>query len=185
MKKSFIKFLGAVALVAGLASSASAAYIVGSLGYTGVYSVSSPAPFNGDLTTATALSSTGGFVLFRDGDFSTIPLFAPVAVASPFAVNPPSQPINALWSVGGFTFDLATISQTVSNPTQLGFVGTGSISSAGFDTTAGTWQMTFGRSGSAFTFQATSTSVPEGGAAIALLGLGLLGLEGARRRLKA
>jgi hypothetical protein len=67
--------------------------------------------------------------------------------------------------------------------------GLGVVSSTipGLDDTTGNFNFSVQGNNAAANFSWSSdvSSVPEGGAAIALLGLSLLGLEGARRRMKA
>ena len=198
MKKSFIKFLGAVALVAGLASSASAAYIVGDIKFGSVRPVALTGGIEGDFSDATGLdfsvatsgpfngynavvnSGTGNFVaeldglaLFKDFTFSPLPLGgAPV------------------WTVqsGNFSFNLTSVSANREDDGLL-LSGVGVVSSTigGLDDTAGTFFFSLqgSKNDASFSWSSNTSSVPEGGAAIALLGLSLLGLEGARRRMKA
>lgn len=98
-------------------------------------------------------------------------------------------PQPALWSVGGFTFDLLTSTVTNRTASSLTIEGTGTVSAAGFDPTPMTWAFTSQSAGGlqhlAFTFSANGTAgVPDGGAAVALLGIALTGVEVLRRRLR-
>lgn len=198
MKKSFINFLGAVVLVAGLASSASAAYIVGDIKFGSVRPVALTGGVEGDFSDATGFdfavatsgifngynavvnSGTGNFAaevdslaLFNDFTFSPLPLGgAPV------------------WTVqsGNFSFNLTSVGvDRENNGLLLSGIGVVSSTIGGLDDTAGTFFFSLqGNLNDAnFSWSSNTASVPEGGAAIALLGLSLLGLEGARRRLKA
>jgi hypothetical protein len=91
-----------------------------------------------------------------------------------------------LWSVAGFTFDL--LSSTVVTHTSgfLSIEGAGIVSGNGFDPTAMTWSFTSqNKGGSTFSFSGTgATVVPDGGSALALLGVALVGIELLRRKLR-
>ena len=94
-----------------------------------------------------------------------------------------------LWQAGGFTFNLSASNIALQNNSFLLVEGTGFIVGNGFDQTAGTFSFTTQENdvNGRFSFSAagqatpTSTNVPDGGATIALLGLSLLGLQGARK----
>ena len=96
--------------------------------------------------------------------------------------------VSPLWSYSDsgntFTFDLASpiTVNSVSN-SFLQLIGTGTAFINGSDATAGTWSITGNKTGVNFHFTAASvtTAVPDGGSAVALLGLALAGIEGARR----
>jgi hypothetical protein len=97
----------------------------------------------------------------------------------------PSTSTPGLWSVGGFTFNLLTSVIVTQNATDLIIKGTGTIVS-GTDTTAGNWDFHVsnagGQSQSVFSFAASTSAVPDGGSAVALLGLALTGVEALRRK---
>jgi hypothetical protein len=125
------------------------------------------------------------------GDFSGIPAGTQAAMAQPWIFNP-STPTPGLWSVGGFMFDLLTSTVVTQTADFLNITGTGIISGNGFDDTAGTWAFTAQSSGhgglaTIFSFSADSAAVPvpDGGSAVALLGMALAGVEGARRLIRA
>ena len=93
----------------------------------------------------------------------------------------------AFWTVGGFTFNL--IASTIISQMGDGFLavsGTGTISGNGYATTTGvTWNFTVqdDASNGVFSFSGGSEAIPDSGATVALLGLGLAGIEGIRRKL--
>jgi len=98
-------------------------------------------------------------------------------------------PINSFWSVGGFTFNLASSNVVAGqNANFLQATGTGTITGpSGYTPSSGFWTFTAtdASGGSAATHKFTftsSTSVPEGGTTMALLGMSMLGLYGARRK---
>jgi hypothetical protein len=88
----------------------------------------------------------------------------------------------ALWSVGGFTFDLIA-TNVFQNSSVLLISGTGIVTGHG-ETFNGTWMLSSQGPGvnGLFSFSASS-NVPDGGATVALLGLSLAGIEGIRRKL--
>jgi hypothetical protein len=137
------------------------------------------------LATATRVSLWNtSFVLQSTGDFASIAPGTSVTMASPWIFNP-STPTTALWSVGGFQFDLnaSVIIQQTAN--FLNIRGTGFISGNGFASTPGEWSFTAssanGSNQTSFGFQTDTAAVPEPGS-IALLGVGALGLALIARR---
>ena len=96
-------------------------------------------------------------------------------------------PQPGLWSVGGFTFDLASDTIVTQLPAFLNVDGIGTISGNGFDTTQGHFTLTVTTLGSSLVFGAitnATNATPDGGTTVMLLGaaLGVLGI--ARRFLK-
>lgn len=104
----------------------------------------------------------------------------------------PSTLTAGLWSVGGFTFDLLTATVVTQTANFLNILGTGIISGNGFDPTAATWSFTISNSDGLphpiFAFGASASTlgqqVPDGGSAVALLGLALIGIDVLRRKLR-
>ena len=76
-------------------------------------------------------------VVSRSGSFTSLPVGASVTMAAPWSFGS-GQP--ALWSVGGFTFNLTASSIVHQGNGFLAVSGTGTITGNGFDTTAGTWK---------------------------------------------
>jgi hypothetical protein len=122
-------------------------------------------------------------VLAVTGDFSGIPLLTSATMATPWVFNP-STPTLGLWSVGGFTFDLLTATIVTQLPNFVNVEATGIIHGPGFDDTPGTFQFTVTGTGIRIGFAALTTAVPDGGPAVALLGLALIGIEAVRRKLR-
>ena len=120
------------------------------------------------------------------GSFAGIAPGTSAAMAQPWIFNP-STPTPGLWSVGGFTFDLLSSTVVTQNASTLVIEGTGTVSGNGFDPTAMDWSFTTqssgGRTGTTFSFSANGVAVPDGGSAVALLGLALVGVEVLRRKL--
>ena len=135
------------------------------------------------------LTQTGAF-LGTDGDAVTM---------HTFGWNPVSLPTNPLWkftdSTTGWTysFDLSSLSVEKQTANFLNITGDGSLSITGtgspYSTTDGSWSFTISSSTTsekfAFGFDSETSSVPDGGATVALLGSAMVGLSMLRRKLGA
>ena len=94
-----------------------------------------------------------------------------------------------LWTVGGFTFNVNSTSYTVTplaNSIALEVVGTGYVSKSGSENSSGTWILTCQQTPdnntvTTLTWSSAASSVPDGGMTVAMLGVALMGLHGARR----
>jgi hypothetical protein len=149
---------------------------------TGLLNISGTATFNTtSLATATSVTNFSNVTVGagNTGSFSSIPIGSAVAMASPYIFNP-STSTPALWSVGGFTFDLLTSTVTMQTNNFLSIKGTGIITGNNYDPTPGVWAFTTqsasNAQGPTFTFSANTAAVPDGGMTVALLGAGLVGL---------
>ena len=157
---------------------AQATPITGDLGFSGGSTFNTTS-----LATATRVNSWFAFVGTTTGSFVGVPIGSSVTLAAPWIFNP-STPTLGLWSVGGFSFDLATATIDTQNSHLLSITGTGTLNGAGFDSTPGTWAFSAQSAGgihqASFTFSADTTGagVPDGGTTVMLLGaaLGALGL---------
>jgi VPDSG-CTERM motif len=135
----------------------------------------------------TAWHGLGGaglpFVASADGDFTGLTGMT-ATYHAPWSFN--SGPISTFWTVGGFTFDLLVSSITLQGGGSIVVDGTGTINAPGFDPTAGVWHFTTQgpKAQGVFSFSAATGAVPDGGSAVALLGLALTGIEVLRRRLR-
>ena len=94
-----------------------------------------------------------------------------------------------LWSVDGFTFNLTSATVVMQTATFLDIRGVGTVSGNGFEDTTVRWafsvQNAGGGSGDFFSFSANTASVvPDGGSAVALLGISLVAIEFVRRKLR-
>ena len=149
--------------------------------------------FNAPLATATHVTHwfavgthNDGFstVFSVSGDLATtISVMDEAAMAQPWDFGS-GGPQPGLWSVGGFTFDLASSTIVTQIPGFLNVMGIGSITGNGFDPTLAQFTLTVTTLGSQLVFGAITSPVPDGGTTVMLLGaaLGALGL--ARRALK-
>ncbi len=177
----------AVALLACTAfqTSVQAVPITGEINFSGGVTLD-----NSNLATATKvtawLSPVVGFG--NTGDFTAATQGSAVTFTAPWNFNT-VVPITPFWTtaVGGFTFNLISSSVVMQNSTFLNVTGIGVIKKAGFTDTPGTWSFTIptgGGGGSAtFSFAASTAATPEGGTALVLLGVGLIAVEGLRRKL--
>ena len=124
----------------------------------------------------------GSFVGFVSlGDQATM--------ATPWIFTP-STATPGLWSVGGFTFDLTSATVVTQNAMFLNISGIGTVSGNGFEDTTFRWAFTVqnagGGTGDFFSFSAnTAGAVPDGGSAVALLGISLVAIEFVRRKLRS
>jgi len=100
----------------------------------------------------------------------------------------PSTATPGLWSVHGFTFDLTSATVVMQTGTFLNIRGVGTVSGNGFEATNARWafsvQNAGGGTGDFFSFSANTASVPDGGSAVALLGISLVAIEFVRRKLR-
>jgi hypothetical protein len=184
-------------LVAGVVSSAfspqqaEAARINGTIDFAGAVQFDTG---GGGLATASSVVQwrdvfgNAGFSNVADvtGDFSGIALGTQALMATPWTFNP-STFTPGLWSVGGFTFDLLSSVVITQTPNFLNISGTGTISGNGFDPTTANWAFTVQDAGGihpffSFSANAATQGVPDGGSAVAMLGIGLGLVELLRRK---
>jgi len=195
--KAFLITLAAGIISCGLfAQQASAQSITGDIDFSGNVSFNT-----GDLATATSVTQfrdVGGMAGFLNvsgtsGSFTAIPLSTDAAFTTPYVFSP-STPYNPLWTVtsGGTTFSFQLLSSTIQSQsaTFLNVTGAGILTGTGFAPTPGMWSFTSttsagGRTDNKFGFAANTSAVPDGGSALALLGISLVGIQVLRRKLSA
>jgi VPDSG-CTERM motif len=127
-------------------------------------------------------------VVSVSGDFSGIAK-GTQATMNPWTFLPPPGGQPALWSVGGFTFNLLSATVVTQNATFLNIKGTGTLTGNGFEDTTTAWAFTVQNAGGApgmvFSFSANNAAgVPDGGSTVALLGISLVAIEFVRRKLR-
>ena len=191
LSKTILAVLATGVLSCGLFSQqAQAAPITGDIQFAGEVAFDT-----NSLATATTVVTwfdvfhNAGFssVTSATGDFGSILPGTQATMAQPWIFTP-STATPGLWSVGGFTFNLTSSTVEIQNASTLVITGTGVVSGNGFDPTAMDWSFTTQSSGgktrTTFSFSANGLAVPDGGSAVALLGLALTGIEVLRRRLR-
>ena len=124
------------------------------------------------------------------GSFSGIAL-GTNATMQPWTFIPPPGGQPALWTVGGFTFNLLSATVVHQSATFLNIHGIGTITGNGFETTSARWAFSVANSSGGpqeqFSFSANNATgpfVPDGGSAVALLGISLVAIEFVRRKLR-
>lgn len=142
------------------------------------------------LATATQVTQWNNSIVLQDsGDFAN-PTYGinpgnSATMTAPWTFNSgtpaipaPGPPLNALWSIGGFTFDLSSSIVVSQSSTFLDVTGTGTIKGNSFDPTPGTWSFTStksdGGTASSFGFQAQSAAVPEPSSVLLLVAGGVI-----------
>jgi hypothetical protein len=185
MKKHMIKLVSIAALAFAASSIASAAMINGAL------TIAGGATLNTDsVNTATGVVTWVDPTVFsRDGDFEGyVSAGDDVSMVAPWTFDSVAE-VSSFWTVGGFSFDLTSSSVFLQSEGDLIVKGTGWISGNGFEATAGVWNFTSQNpsANGVFSFSASTaarptTSVPDGGATVALIGSVLLGLGSIARR---
>jgi hypothetical protein len=147
----------------------------------------------GNLNTATAFTSFPfALVTSVSGSYTGVGtgLSSPPVTMNPFSFNPFNGPITPLWtfmSAGStYSFDLTVLSSRLQpGDDTLTLKGTGTLHITNFQDTAGTWVFTANQASDTFSFSSSNAAVPDSGSAVALLGIALAGIEGARRALRA
>lgn len=155
---------------------ACAAEIQGNINFGGVVTFDTMS-----LATATTVDLWNlSYVLQRQGDFVPYTSFQQSVTmsSSPWVFNPAAA-LPSFWMVGGFTFDLTSALVVTQNNYFLNIQATGTLTGNGFDPTPAIYSFTASRAdggnANTFSFQSTTTAVPEVGST-ALLGIGALAL---------
>ncbi len=172
----------ALGIAALLNQQASAIPITGEISFSGSYTINNP-----NLALATAFTSFSGVTVSAGptGDYAG--LAGAAVTQTPFTFDPfPVGGVVPLWTIPsqpGTSFDLLALNVAFESPTALLLTGTGIAHKTGRDNTAGTWILSANTLGTTFSFSSTNASVPDGGTTVALLGMGLVAVEGLRRKL--
>jgi hypothetical protein len=186
MKKIFKVLSLVIALSMVMALSAMASPISGDISFAGHASTNN----NSDFTLATAFTSLNpAFIVDVSGDYSSVPL-GQLATFTTFAFSPLPSSITPLWTfkVGSTSYSFDATGVFLTNPvskSSIDFSGPGMAYITGYDPTPGTWSLTANNAGGkTASFSASSSSVPIP-TAVWLLGSGLLGLIGMKKRIKS
>ena len=179
MKNTFAKIASVAVIALALVQTSQAAFITGNIGFTGLaqYNTASVG------TASQVVNWVNPIVTGTSGNFTTVAYATPANFTPLWNFNSPAG-LNPFWSVGGFTFQLlsSAITSQIEGPNGYGFlavVGTGIVTGNDFQATALSWSFTTQNPGfgnNVFNFSASSNSVPDGGATVALLGLALSGV---------
>ena len=193
MKSNILKYMVSATLAVGMVSAVQAIPITGSIGFTGAFVQNGGTAGNlASATSFTILNTVPNPITIHDATGAFVGAGAPIVFAPSVGVNgnAPSLVNAQLWSVlnGLTTYSLTitTEGQTFTSGIQLNLAGNGILHDGNAaDDTAGVWQIGFGVSGNSFTWQSTSStsSVPDGGATVMLLGAAFSGLALLRRKL--
>lgn len=183
-------FAVAVLACSAFTEQAKADSITGGISLGGNYATNT-----GNINTATSFTSFSGvFITSVAGSYSSVPTggSSPTVTQNGFTFNPFSGPVIPLWSFssGGrmYSFDLTALTQRVQpgdDTLTLRGMGVLHITGSGpsYDDTVGSWVFTANQGGGTFSFSSSNSAIPEGGSALALLGLGLVAVEALRRKL--
>ena len=193
MKSNILKYMVSATLAVGMVSAVQAIPITGSIGFTGAFvQIGGTSGNLGTAVSFTILNTVANPITIHDATGAFVGAGAPIVFAPSVGVNgnAPSLVNAQLWSVlnGLTTYSLTvtTEGQTFTSGIQLNLAGNGILHDGNAaDDTAGVWQIGFGVSGNSFTWQSTSStsSVPDGGATVMLLGAAFSGLALLRRKL--
>ena len=192
MKNKLIQTAAAVIASAAMLQTVHATQITGNIGFSGSAVLDS-----GSVGAATQVTSWGTTLVNSDsGTFTTgaspaIVLNAStVTLASPWSFN--SGALANFWSVGGFTFNLLSSSVFSDAGGFLNVLITGTVIGNGFDATpfSGSFQVSDPSANGQTTFTTrlsfnSTSSVPDGGTTVLLLGAALSGLALVKRKLVA
>jgi len=181
-----------VAALVGFSASVQAVPVNGTISFIGGSTVNT-----GNLGTATAITGysslsvlggaeTGSYgALNGGGNFGGTLTFSPFSFTGG-VLNPASV---LLWTVtsGGITYSFTATSVAINSQSSifLNLTGSGVASITGYGSSSGTWSITdTTQGGPIFTFGA-STTVPDGGTTVMLLGAALAGLCLFRKKVMA
>ncbi|HXB59814.1 MAG TPA: VPDSG-CTERM sorting domain-containing protein [Candidatus Acidoferrales bacterium] len=200
MKNNWVGMAAVAVIALGVGGIAQAVPIDGSITFAGGVTLNTSS--SATATEVLNWSGPGGtgnpIVISDQGSFSGIAPGSTAKFASPWFFN--SGSVSALFSVGGFTYNLTSSSVVFQGAGPNGLPGVlvdgiGSISGNGLDSEAMEWSFStsdpsaLGVDAAVFSFQVaagtTGGTVPDGGTTAMLLGLGVLGLGVVKKQIFA
>lgn len=187
-----LKIATAVLTALALATSAQAVAINGTINITANGTTANIDPGANTVTFNPASPLNNAAVDASTGNLATLLPVGTALVYKNFTYSPLSV-VNPIWTgtigLGTTSFSLTSItfvSESFDGPTFVGLIlrgsGVMSTTAGGYEATPGAWSFNASNTGSTFSWGSTGR-VPDGGATLALLGVSVLGLGGARRLL--
>ena len=186
MKNKFIALAGAAVLTVALTQTVQAIPVTGNIGFSGTADLNSRSVNMASAVVAGGWRNT--VVGSASGSFAFIPTLAPVVMTSS-QWNFVSGALPAFWSVGGFTFDLVSSSIFSQGGGFLNVLLNGMVTGNNYDPTqfSGSFQVADPAANGQVTFTErisfNSTAVPDGGATVLLLGMGLIAMTLLKRKM--
>jgi hypothetical protein len=192
MKNSMKALMAAFAVAILACATAQAVPITGQVTMAGTATLN-----NMNLNQATAATAFSGVTVINPTTGSYAGSQGTSVTFNPFSWNPSSAPVSPLWSFifsgRTFTFNLTSLTVVSQSSTFLNIAGIGTLTISGagptFDPTVGAWSFSIVNPGGGassnfqFGFVSSNNALPEGGSALALLGVALVALELIRRKL--
>lgn len=128
----------------------------------------------GDLVSGTA---GGTFSVYGvSGDFTGYVSPLSMGNINDFSFEEPFAPVTPLWEIGGFLFDLTTVTIVEQTSSTLILRGMGDVFGNGFDVSSGEWLLTANSFGSTFSWSASTVAPISESMTLILLSIGIFGL---------